>query len=315
MSIPRKSALGLALLLAALCGCGKLSRPQAELCQEVARVLFPADRIERLESEADAGYAHGIVTHVTLEGAAGALEQHQVGCRFAGAPFSRDQLELTQVSSDLEGRLSDVHMAALRFVLARATSTEALARAGKAAPFREAALLLPVGVEVLYFLQQLVNGTTLGCVIALIAIGYTLIYGIIGVINLAFGEIYMIGAFGTVIGVLAFMMLGVESQIVSVLMALPLAMALAAGYSVVTDRLVFRPLREASHLMPLIASIGLAIVLQNYVFLTEGARNLWLPVRPQDGIALAGAHGFSLYVNRQQALVVSLTALLVGVTW
>ncbi len=297
---------------AACAGCGKASQPQAALCERVSGILFPADRIERLESERDAGSAHRIATRITLRAADGTLERHRVGCSFAGGPFSPGQLELVEVTSDVEGRLSAAHMAALGFVLDRFGGNAGAAGPG---PLSRPALRLPLGVETLYFLQQLVNGVTLGCVVSLIAVGYTLIYGIIGVINLSFGEIYMIGAFAAVIGALMFMMLGVASQTASVLLALPFAMALTAGYSMMTDRLVFRPLREASTLMPLIASIGLALVLQNYVFLVESARNLWLPVHSEDGIALAAAGSFSLYVNRQQALVLGLTALLAGATW
>jgi len=315
LKIARISALGLVFLLASLFGCSKVGRPQAEFCERVARILFARAPIVRLESEADASKAHGILTRVTLSAANGALETHHVSCAFAGGPVSANQLELSEVSTDVEGRLSGIHLAMLNIVLEHDKGP--VATAGGAEPSRSQVETVRSSprVELLYFLQQLVNGSTLGCVVALIAVGYTLIYGIIGVINLSFGEIYMIGAVSATIGIWLLLLSGLDSYFLSLLLALPLTMALTAGYSMMSERLVFRPLRQSSTLMPLIASIGLSIVLQNYVFLVEGAQNFWLPVRSEDGIALAEADGFSLYLNRQQGVVFALTLLLAGGTW
>ena len=314
LKLARIGIFGLALLLGMLGGCAKVGLPQAEFCERIARILFTPAAIATLESKIDARKEHGVTTHVTLNPAGGAAETHEVDCAFAGGPGSTNQLELIAVSTDVEGRLDAVHMAMLDFVLEHERNVATARFGGEPRPSQRAAPSSP-RVETLYFLQQLVNGSTLGCVVALIAIGYTLIYGIIGVINLSFGEIYMIGAVGSAITVWLFLLSGLDSYVLSVLLTLPLIMALTAGYSVATERLVFRPLRQSSTLMPLIASIGLSLVLQNYVFLVDGARNYWLPVRAPDGIVLAEADGFSLYVNLEQGAVLALTALLAGGTW
>ncbi|MBL1419489.1 MAG: branched-chain amino acid ABC transporter permease LivH [Alphaproteobacteria bacterium] len=120
-----------------------------------------------------------------------------------------------------------------------------------------------------YFLQQLINGVTLGAVYGLIAIGYTMVYGIIGMINFAHGEIYMIGAFIAVIGFTLFSGLPLVSAI---LLVLALSMIFTAIYGWTIERTAYRPLRNSFRLAPLISAIGMSIFLQNYVQLLQGAR-------------------------------------------
>src|SRR5580698_6338513 len=123
-----------------------------------------------------------------------------------------------------------------------------------------------------YFLQQLINGLTLGAVYGLIAIGYTMVYGIIGMINFAHGEIYMIGAF---ISVIAFAVLGSfgSSQVVIALaVTLLITMSITSLYGWSVERVAYRPLRNSTRLAPLISAIGMSVLLQNYVQLLQGAR-------------------------------------------
>ena len=313
-TLPR--VLRLIPLLVVLVGCSKVDAPQAELCARAARLLFPDGSVASVASEPDSTVAHGITTQLTLERENGAVERHRVACAFAGGTFSPDRLTLVQVASDDEGPLDDVHMAILRLVLQQeGPPPESWAGA---LPSTRATTVIPhapLNAGALYFLQQLVNGLTLGCVIALIAVGYTLVYSIIGAINFAFGELYMIGAFIAVVAVLFLFIIGVDSVAASVLLALPVVMALTAGYGWVSERVVFRPIRHASSLMPLIAAIGLSIVLQNYVFVAQGARDLWLPPISEGGFVLAEANGFSLYLNPQQGVVLAVTLALAGATW
>ncbi|MCT8972858.1 ABC transporter permease subunit [Microbaculum marinisediminis] len=126
-----------------------------------------------------------------------------------------------------------------------------------------------------YFLQQLINGVTLGSIYGLIAIGYTMVYGIIGMINFAHGDIFMIGAF---IALIFIILLGVTAGssflllIFALLLVLMIAMALTAAYGWTVERLAYRPLRTSFRLAPLITAIGMSIVLQNYVQVVQGAR-------------------------------------------
>src|SRR5882672_11243594 len=107
-----------------------------------------------------------------------------------------------------------------------------------------------------YFLQQLINGLTLGSIYGLIAIGYTMVYGIIGMINFAHGEIYMIGAFITVITFTVLGLVGVSSIGVVLIIALLATMSITSLYGWSVERVAYRRLRNAPRLAPLISAIG-----------------------------------------------------------
>jgi branched-chain amino acid transport system permease protein len=311
------AALVLSLIPLLLLGsCSTVDLSQAELCEEVAKTLFAASRIDRLVSKTDQSAAHAVITTVLLSGSNGAVAQHRVFCGFqSSGPKSEDQMELALVSSDVEGSLSAERLAELRSALERKGVYWKVSWIPNLGPPHGDLTAQSPSVALLYCLQLVVNGLTYGSVIALVAIGYTLISGIIGVFNLAFGDIYMIGAFVAVATVGFLASLGVASFALCVLLALPLIALITAGYSVATDRIVFHPLRRSKPQMPLIASIGLSMVLQSYVFIATGPSNLWLTSPVATGFVLAEADGFSLYVNREQTVVVAATLLLFGIAW
>ena len=105
-----------------------------------------------------------------------------------------------------------------------------------------------------YFLQQLINGLTLGAIYGLIAIGYTMVYGIIGMINFAHGEIYMIGAF---IALIAFVIIGPTGGwvAISLVVVLLISMLLTAVYGWTLERIAYRPLRGSPRLAALISAV------------------------------------------------------------
>jgi branched-chain amino acid transport system permease protein len=164
-----------------------------------------------------------------------------------------------------------------------------------------------------YFLQQLINGLTLGAIYGLIAIGYTMVYGIIGMINFAHGEIYMIGAFIAMITFLVLGALGISYVPLALLVMLLVAMVFTAAYGWTVERLAYRPLRHSFRLAPLISAIGMSIFLQNYVQLLQGARVKALPPVVQGGFTLMQSEGFSVQVSYLQIFILVLTvALMVG---
>jgi branched-chain amino acid transport system permease protein len=118
-------------------------------------------------------------------------------------------------------------------------------------------------------LQQIINGVVQGSVYALVALGYTMVYGILGLINFAHGEVVMIGAMLALSALTALLGLGMPP-----LLALPLSIVLAMlgcmilGYSI--ERIAYRPLRHAPRLAPLITAIGVSIVLQNLAMMIWG---------------------------------------------
>jgi len=165
------------------------------------------------------------------------------------------------------------------------------------------------------FLQQLINGVTLGAIYGLIAIGYTMVYGIIGMINFAHGEIYMLGAFIALIAYLGATTLGggVAFGLFAALLATMLFTSLW-GWAV--ERVAYRPLRRAPRLAPLISAIGMSIVLQNFTQITQGARVKPLPPVIRGGFTLMEDHGFRVELSYLQIAIVALTVvLMLAFTW
>ncbi|CAA7623326.1 leucine/isoleucine/valine transporter subunit; membrane component of ABC superfamily [Candidatus Terasakiella magnetica] len=167
-----------------------------------------------------------------------------------------------------------------------------------------------------YFLQQLINGLTLGAIYGLIAIGYTMVYGIIGMINFAHGEIYMLGAFISLIAYLAATTIGGGSVAVALMVALLATMLLTALWGWTVERVAYRPLRKAPRLAPLISAIGVSIVLQNFSQLAQGARVKPLPPVVRGGFTLMQSEDFAVNLSWLQIFIVMLTAVLMAVfTW
>jgi len=164
-----------------------------------------------------------------------------------------------------------------------------------------------------YFLQQLVNGLTLGAIYALIAIGYTMVYGIVGMINFAHGEIFMIGAFISLISFVVLGVLGVTWIPLALLLVLLIAMALTAVYGWAVERIAYRPLRGSFRLAPLISAIGMSIFLQNYVLLVQGAHEKTLPPVINGGFELMQQGGFAVSISWLQLIIVGVTLFLMVV--
>jgi branched-chain amino acid transport system permease protein len=165
-------------------------------------------------------------------------------------------------------------------------------------------------------LQQLINGLTLGAVYGLIAIGYTMVYGIIGMINFAHGDIYMVSAF---IAVTAFTILA-AADVTSVPLALAIVLVVsivltsAFGWSV--ERTAYRPLRGSTRLAPLISAIGMSIFLQNMVQVTQGARVKPIPPLIEGGIPLYQGANYAVQISYVQILIIVVTVtLMAGFTW
>jgi branched-chain amino acid transport system permease protein len=161
-----------------------------------------------------------------------------------------------------------------------------------------------------YFSQQLVNALTLGAIYGLIAIGYTMVYGIIGMINFAHGEVFMIGAFISMIGFMLCAMAGISSAPVAIVLVLLLAMSFTAVYGWAIERTAYRPLRGSFRLAPLISAIGVSIVLQNYVQLVQGARPKPGGNVMSGGFVLFSIDGFDVRISWLQIVIVVVTLVL-----
>jgi branched-chain amino acid transport system permease protein len=164
-----------------------------------------------------------------------------------------------------------------------------------------------------YFLQQTINGLTLGSIYGLIALGYTMVYGIVGMINFAHGEIFMIGAFISVIAFTALGLIGITWAPLAIVLVLLIAIVFTAAYGWAVERIAYRPLRGSFRLAPLISAIGMSIFLQNYVQLAQGAKLRTLPAVITGGLPLFEQDGFVVQISTIQIAIVILTLALMGV--
>ena len=167
-----------------------------------------------------------------------------------------------------------------------------------------------------YALQQLINGLTLGMIYGLIAIGYTMVYGIIGMINFAHGDIFMIGAFLSLIFLTALAGLGITAVPLAIALTLILAAGIAAIYGWTLERIAYRPLRGSFRLAPLISAIGMSILLQNFVQVSQGARDKTMVALIPGGIPIFEQDGFVVQLSWMQMLIaITTVALLAGFTF
>jgi branched-chain amino acid transport system permease protein len=119
-----------------------------------------------------------------------------------------------------------------------------------------------------YFLELFFGGLTRGSIYALLALGYTMVYGIVGLINFAHGEIYMIGAFTALIAATVLTLLDLPALAILALASLA-AVVYSSAYGYTVEKMAYKPLRRAPRLSPLISAIGMSVFLQNYVRLAQ----------------------------------------------
>jgi branched-chain amino acid transport system permease protein len=167
-----------------------------------------------------------------------------------------------------------------------------------------------------YLVQQLINGLALGSIYGLIAIGYTMVYGIIGMVNFAHGDVFMVSAFIALIVYLIFTTwLGISSVAITLLVMLVVAMVLTGLWNWTIEKIAYRPLRGSFRLAPLISAIGMSIVLSNFVQVVQGPRNKSIPPLVRDVITLHEGSGYPLTISLKQIIVTLITAVLLAAFW
>jgi branched-chain amino acid transport system permease protein len=164
-----------------------------------------------------------------------------------------------------------------------------------------------------YFVQQLINAVTLGSIYGLIAIGYTMVYGIIGMINFAHGDVFMVGAFIALILFIGLLSIGFTFLPLALLLVLLAAMLLTGVYGWAIERMAYRPLRGSFRLAPLITAIGMSIVLQNYIQIAQGARVKPLQPIITGGYQILEKDGFTVSISNIQIIIVITTIVLMTV--
>jgi len=157
-------------------------------------------------------------------------------------------------------------------------------------------------------LQQIINGLVQGSVYALVALGYTMVYGILGLINFAHGEVVMVGAMVALASIQVLLAAALSPLLVLVLSVIvAVAVCMALGYSI--ERIAYRPLRNAPRLAPLITAIGVSIVLQNLAMIIWGREYHSFPqLLPNNPHNIGGA-----IINEVQiAIVITAIAVMLG---
>ena len=167
-----------------------------------------------------------------------------------------------------------------------------------------------------YFVQQLINGITLGSIYGLIAIGYTMVFGIIGMVNFAHGDVFMVSAF---VALVAFLILtawlGISSIALALFIVLIVAMVFTSLINWAIERVAYRPLRGSFRLAPLISAIGMSIFLSNFVQVTQGPRNKSIPPMVQGEFVLFNQNNFPVTLSYKQLIIWGVTAVLLLAFW
>ena len=156
--------------------------------------------------------------------------------------------------------------------------------------------------------QQLVNGIVLGSTYGLIAIGYTMVYGIIGMINFAHGEVYMVSAYLTAILLALCSWMGLGAVPVGLFLTLLGTIAITGVYGWAIERVAYRPLRHSTRLAPLISAIGASLVLQNYMQIAQGAKSQAIPSVLEGGLEI-GSDGATMHLTWVQIFLVVVAAI------
>ena len=161
----------------------------------------------------------------------------------------------------------------------------------------------------------MINGLTLGSIYGLIAIGYTMVYGIIGMVNFAHGDVFMVSAFiALILFLLLTQVVGIAAIGLALLIVLVLGMALTSLWSWVIERVAYRPLAGSFRLAPLISAIGMSIFLANLVQVVQGPRNKPVPPMLNEVITIPIGAG-TVTLSMKQILIMVLTTVLLAAFW
>jgi branched-chain amino acid transport system permease protein len=166
------------------------------------------------------------------------------------------------------------------------------------------------------FLQSMINGVTLGSIYGLIAIGYTMVFGIIGMVNFAHGDVFMLSAFVALILFLVLtQLLGVANVAVAFVIVLVAAMAITSLWNWAIERVAYRPLRGSFRLAPLISAIGMSIFLSNMVQVIQGPRNKTIPPMFNQVIKVTEGGSYDVTLSYKQIIIILATTVLMGGFW
>ncbi len=155
--------------------------------------------------------------------------------------------------------------------------------------------------------EILINGVSRGAVYALVALGYTMVYGVLGMINFAHGEVFMIGMFACVYAIGIFSVAWGNHVLLNLGLGLLVAMIFSAGYGYANERIAYRRLRKAHALAPLTSAIGISTFLQYFIFLTVSKQNVGFPRYYSDMLTSNHIHLGGVDITYLQIAILGLT--------
>lgn len=284
-----------------LSACG--TPPREEICRRVLEALLPPGIDPRIE-KTDTGLTSGqIVTlRFTETGLAGARGRVR-SLRCAFAPSTGDPGRYGMLSVELDGiALSRVKLILLHRWLGQEVPT--LLLTGESTPH------WPLGLHIAYLAQQMLNGAVVGSVLALTAAGYTLVYAVTRHLQFAFGDIVAIGSMMASLAYLSLDMSGWHSLVTAVVLGVPFALAIGALTGFWMQKVAFASLRHANTQSALIAAIGMSLFLSEFLRLSQGSRERWLPPLLLGKHNLFTAQGFDVVVSNSQIAVITLATVL-----
>jgi branched-chain amino acid transport system permease protein len=270
---------------AAFAGCAAIvETDQARLCRIALPALWPkADRFFALK---ETEFADGRGLRIDFAMAPPSVEAHPyIECRFDAPGRPRRAEDLVGVVTSDRGPLGDVAL----YMLQRFWLGTPEGRAADPAPLGDISGAVPLPPALAYALQQLLDGLPLACVYALVAAAYSLIYGLVGRINLAFGAFVAVGGYTLTIGAA---LLGSQRPLALAALGVLIAASVAAAWGNAASRLVFEPLRSATGQQNLVASVGLALALSEFLRISNGARDAWVSPMFDQPSAIARAGDF-----------------------
>jgi len=295
-----------ALLAAlALAGCSRLvETDQARLCRMALPAVSPPDSTIEVLSQHEFADGRGLRVVYRLDPASPA-STHFADCRFRqpGRPLRSDEM----IALAVDGRpLSDVSL----YFLVRFWLATAEARDADPAPLGDVAELPRLPNAAAYAMQQALDGLPLAAIYALLAVAYSLVYGLVGRINLAFGDFAAAGGYAAALGAL---LAAGQTPAAILATALTLGGATAALWGIATSRWVFHPLRGATGQQALVASVGLAMFIDEFLRLAQGNRPVWVSPMLNAPFGLARAGDF-VVTSAFDALLSGGFAILAGLT-
>jgi branched-chain amino acid transport system permease protein len=171
------------------------------------------------------------------------------------------------------------------------------------------AAALPAGSTLI---AVLTDGVVKGAVYALVALGYTMVYGVLGMINFAHGEVFMIGMFACIYGIGVMSVAWGDHAVLNLLLGTIIAMIFSAAYGYANERIAYRRLRKAHVLAPLTSAIGVSTFLQYFIFLTVSKQNVDFPRFYSDWLTNGHLHLGLIDVTYLQVMIISLTLVLMA---